>query len=92
MKVGVAEDQPKFVTQPRKIVVSRMLSSVPEEATAQRIRDATRCGWPLGSTAFVKELEERAGRRLHPLPAGRPKANNGRAVSHDGQLMLEGDN
>ena len=53
-----------------------LLSSIAEEAVAQRIREATRCGWPLGDTGFVQELESTAGRRLHPLPPGRPKAQN----------------
>jgi hypothetical protein len=50
-----------------------LLSSVAEEAMAQRIREAARCGWPLGSEAFVHELEQRAGRRLHPLPLAVPR-------------------
>jgi hypothetical protein len=67
-----------------------LLSSVAEEAMAQRIREATRGGWPLGSEAFVHELEQLAGRRLHPLPPGRPKADNERqTASKDGQLTLE---
>jgi hypothetical protein len=67
-----------------------LLSSVAEEALAQRIREAARCGWPLGSEAFVKELEHAAGRRLHPLPPGRPRADNERqAAAPDGQLTLE---
>ena len=67
-----------------------LLSSVAEEARAQRIREATRCGWPLGSETFVKELEQAAGRRLHPLPPGRPRADNERQThSTNGQLALE---
>ena len=48
-------------------------SSVGEEALAERIRTATRCGWPLGSEPFVERLESVAGRRLRPLPSGRRK-------------------
>jgi putative transposase len=67
-----------------------LLSSVAEEQMAQRIREATRCGWPLGSESFVKHLEQSAGRRLHPLPPGRPKAHNDRDTgATDGQLALE---
>ena len=67
-----------------------LLSSVAEEAMAQRIREATRCGWPLGSESFIKELEQSAGRRLHPLPPGRPKADNNRdTTATDAQLALE---
>ena len=67
-----------------------LLTSVNEEAAAQRIREATRCGWPLGSKAFVQDLEQRFRRRLHPLTPGRPKAETGRgAAALDGQLMLD---
>lgn len=67
-----------------------LLSIVSEEAAAQRIREATRCGWPLGSKAFVQDLEQRFRRRLHPLTPGRPKADNGRPGRPlDGQLMLD---
>lgn len=67
-----------------------LLSSVAEEALAQRIREATPCGLTLGSQSFVKELEQLAERRLHPLPHGRSKANNERqTASQVGQLTLE---
>lgn len=48
-------------------------SSVEEEAMAERIRDASRRGRPLGSQQFVALLEETTGRRLTALPAGRPR-------------------
>jgi putative transposase len=48
-------------------------SSVGEEAWAERIRTAARCGWPLGSESCVERLESLAGRRLRPLPPGRRK-------------------
>jgi hypothetical protein len=57
---------------------------------AQRLREATRSGWPLGSEDFVCDLEQRAQRRLHPLPPGRPKkeVNEPRMAGEDGQLTL----
>ncbi len=33
----------------------------------------TRTGRPLGSKEWVSDLEHRTGRRLHPLPEGRPR-------------------
>jgi putative transposase len=67
-----------------------LLSSVAEEAAAQRIREATHCGRPLGWESFVQELEQIAGRRLRPLPPGRPRVENERrTASLDGQLTLE---
>jgi len=67
-----------------------LLSNIDEEAMAQRIRESTRCGWPLGSESFIRDLEQRAQRRLHPLPPGRPKADNERETATlDSQLTLE---
>lgn len=43
----------------------------PEEL--ENIRSRTRRGRPLGSDSFVSKLEVLLGRRLRPLPRGRPK-------------------
>lgn len=48
-------------------------STVEEEAMAERIRDASRRGRPLGSKEFVAMLEQKTGRRLAALPLGRPR-------------------
>lgn len=40
---------------------------------SRRIGDATERGWALGSPAFIAGLEEKAPRRLQPLPRGRPR-------------------
>ncbi len=37
------------------------------------LRKCTLTGRPLGAREFVKKLEEESGRRLYPLPRGRPK-------------------
>ena len=67
-----------------------LLRSVAEEALAQRIRGTTRCGWPLGSESFVKQVGQSAGRRLHPLLPGRPKTHNDRDTSAaEGKPALE---
>ena len=45
----------------------------PEDETAvSRLRLATHRGRPLASDAFLSKLEQRLGRRLRPLPVGRP--------------------
>jgi len=44
-----------------------------DEATHTAIRNATETGRPLGSDEFISELESQVGRRLSPLPRGRPK-------------------
>lgn len=37
------------------------------------LRRWTQSGRPLGDDDFIKRLEVKAGRRLHPLPVGRPR-------------------
>ncbi|MGB2821173.1 MAG: hypothetical protein WBF17_09340, partial [Phycisphaerae bacterium] len=44
-----------------------------EEAVLRRLRLCTRTGRPAGSETFVKRLERLLGRRLRPLPIGRPR-------------------
>jgi len=46
---------------------------VQEEAMAERIREATRRGCPLGSEAFVERIGRTLGRDLLPRPPGRPR-------------------
>ena len=38
-----------------------------------RLRRRTSTGWPLAADSFLSKLERRLGRRLRPLPRGRPK-------------------
>jgi putative transposase len=45
---------------------------VREEALEERIREATRRGYPLGSEAFVERIGRALGRDLRPRPPGRP--------------------
>jgi putative transposase len=48
-----------------------------EEASAA-LRLCTSRGRPLGSDAWVAKLERRLGRRLRPLPPGRPRRKRGK--------------
>ncbi len=43
------------------------------EATLIAIRDATNKGWALGNEMFMKKTAALVGRRLLPLPKGRPR-------------------
>ena len=43
-----------------------------DEATTA-LRNSTGRGWPLGSDTFISKLEQVVGRRLRPLPIGRPR-------------------
>ena len=49
------------------------LSEPQAEAEVAGLRRWTMCGCPLGSDTFVSKLERTLGRRLRPLPVGRPK-------------------
>jgi len=44
-----------------------------DEASLTALRTALHRGRPLGSDRFVAKLEHALGRRLRPLPVGRPR-------------------
>lgn len=44
-----------------------------DQATVDRIRFQTNRGRPLGSDSFISKVEKAVGRRLRPLPNGRPR-------------------
>jgi len=50
-----------------------ILDDVEDESTVDTIRSSTLKGRPLGSDRFISKLETRLGRRLRPLPVGRPR-------------------
>ena len=43
------------------------------ERIVESLRKATRAGRPLASDSFIAKLETRVGRRLRPMPRGRPR-------------------
>ena len=43
------------------------------ERIVEGLRKATRAGRPLASDSFIAKLETRVGRRLRPMPRGRPR-------------------
>jgi putative transposase len=49
------------------------LSSGLPDAEITRLRSSTHTGRPLGSDSFLSKLERMLGRRVRPLPVGRPK-------------------
>jgi putative transposase len=52
----------------------RLACATPLSAAVRaQIDDATRHGWPLGSSAFLAALARRTDRRIEPRPAGRPR-------------------
>jgi len=51
----------------------RMLERPEDERLARSLQLSTSRGRPLGSDSFVAKLETRLGRRLRPLPRGRPR-------------------
>jgi len=58
---GPATDWSQWLTQPE------------DDAVVARLRRWTLRGCPLGSDSFVSKLERVVGRRLRPLPIGRPR-------------------
>jgi putative transposase len=56
----------------RRSVYKRHFGSPQDPRELQRIRDAINGNFALGSLEFVRELEERTGRKLAPRRAGRP--------------------
>jgi putative transposase len=53
----------------------RELSAGLEESEVSRLRSRTYTGRPLGSDSFLSKLERLLGRRVRPLPVGRPSKN-----------------
>ena len=51
----------------------RELAGGIDEAQMARIRLSTHTGRPFGTDTFVSKLEKMLGRRVRPLPAGRPR-------------------
>ncbi len=54
-----------------------------DEALMSRLRLSTHRGRPLGSDSFLSKLESRLGRRLRPMPVGRPKRGSKRRRSRN---------
>jgi putative transposase len=57
---------------------SEALRQPQDDAAVVALRASTRTGRPLGSDSFISKLETALGRRLRPLPVGRPKRAKGR--------------
>ena len=55
----------------------KVLNDPQDEAQISRLRQCVLRGRPLGSDAFVAKLESLLGRRLRPLPHGRPRKKAG---------------
>ena len=55
-----------------------MLVSDDDEAIVAGLRANTARGRPLGSDRLLAKLERRLGRRLRPLPVGRPRKGDGK--------------
>ena len=62
------DELPEF---PRNVL--ELLRRPLDERSVTIARANMTCGWPLGAPAFVERLEKETQRRLHALPAGRPR-------------------
>jgi len=54
----------------------RILEAGDDKAMGDQLRICTSSGRPLASDSFVSKLEKAFGRRLRPLPVGRPRKTN----------------
>jgi len=63
-------------------------ASVSEEALMERLREASVRGRLLGSEDFLEAMERKAGRRLRPLPVGRPKKSDDACDGKQDQSQL----
>lgn len=67
----------------REIAYRRLFEAGLSPAVAQRVLGAAAGGWALASKEFAAGLNDRTGRRAHPLPRGRPAGSTRRATPHD---------
>jgi putative transposase len=64
-----------------------MFAEALDDATLELIRSATNGGWGMGDDAFRARLTDVSGRRMQPMPRGRPKATHpAEAPKHRGFL------
>ena len=75
-------DLPRWYDQISAATWKRELAEGLSDAEMERLRVRTHTGRPLGSDSFLSKLETRLGRRLRPLPPGRPRKTQKRAPKH----------
>jgi len=61
----------------RQAEYRRLSEAALPETEVARIHHAVEHGWALGDGSFLKELASKTGRRLAPLPVGRPRRSSG---------------
>jgi len=57
----------------REAAYAELVSQGLSPAQQETLRDSVVKGWALGEAAFVSKLQKQVSRRLHRIPAGRPK-------------------
>jgi len=55
----------------------QQLTRADDKDAVRALRDSTSRGRPLGSDSFMSKVEKLVGRRLRPLPGGRPRKKKG---------------
>ncbi len=63
-------------------------TTVQDEAWQRRLEEATVRGRPVGTEAFIEQLERRLCRRLRPKPAGRPGKQRAEELTEDMVLRI----
>jgi hypothetical protein len=53
----------------------KQLAAGVSDSDLGRLRSSTHTGRPLGSDSFLSKLERLLGRRIRPMPVGRPRQN-----------------
>ncbi len=64
-----------------KAQLKNILPSDLEKVDIDKLRIYCRTGRPLGTDKFISKLETVIGRRLRPLPVGRPKKKAKRKIN-----------
>lgn len=70
---GVLDDGLPSTTGPSQAEWAAWLRGPDDEHAVKMLRQSTRTGRPCGSARFISSLESDLGRRLRPMPRGRPR-------------------
>ena len=64
-------------TMPAQTWIETLMAMAEDDSVPTTLRRHTHTGRPLGGDTFLSKLETLLGRRVRPLPVGRPRGNGG---------------
>ena len=73
-------DKKRWQRQSSGLDWKKVLSNKLEKLDMDNLRIYCRTGRPLGSDKFISKLETAIGKRLRPLPLGRPKKKKDKKI------------